>query len=241
MSRDPELEAYLTEAASWDRDRVALIRGSARRAWLVAGMGWITTLLAVAALAALAPLKTDTPYLIRVDRRTGVVDVVPQLRTAATVSPIVTRYLLTHYVSICNRFNLSTAESDYEECGAFQSPALNQAWYARWSPSNPASPLHRYRDGTELTAQVQAVSFLSGAGGLHDLAQVRYTVARRIANGSIATVVPYIATIQYTYVRPSSDPRVRQWNPLGFRIVSVEAVREVAADVASVNGRGGAK
>jgi type IV secretion system protein VirB8 len=230
VARDRELEVYLAEAASWDRDRAAMLRLSARRAWTAAGAGWVATVLAVGALAALAPLKTVAPYVIRVDRRSGVVDVVPELRAGAKVSQVVTRYLLTHYVSICNRFDFSTAESDYQECGAFQSPRLNQAWYARWTASNPASPLNRYRDGTELTAAVRAVSFLSGTGGV-DLAQVRYTVARRTPNGTVAAVVPYIATIQYTYIKPSSDPRVRQWNPLGLRVVGVETVREVAGDL----------
>jgi len=34
------------------------------------------------------------------------------------------RYLLTHYVTVCERFNFSTAESDYEECGAFTPPPV---------------------------------------------------------------------------------------------------------------------
>ena len=45
-----------------------------------------------------------------------------------------TRYFLTHYVTVCERFNFSTAESDYEECGAFHSAQRNQAWYALWNP-----------------------------------------------------------------------------------------------------------
>ena len=47
----------------------------------------------------------------------------------ATPQEAVTRYFLTHYVSVCERFNFSTAESDYEECGAFHSAQRNQAWY----------------------------------------------------------------------------------------------------------------
>lgn len=41
----------------------------------------------------------------------------------------VTRYFLDHYVTICERFNFSTAESDYEECGAYHTAARNQDWY----------------------------------------------------------------------------------------------------------------
>ncbi len=238
MGRDAELEAYLSEAAGWDRDRAEMFRVSARRAWAVAGMGWIATLLALGAVFALTPLKTVRPFLIRVDRSTGVVDVVPELRPGASVPEAVTRYLLTHYVSVCERFNFSTAESDYEECGAFHSPQLNQAWYAKWNPANRSSPLNLYKDGTELTAEVSAVSFLTRANSIQDLAQVRYTVAKRTPSGVLVEVIPYIATLQYTYVTPSSDPKVRQWNPLGFRIVSDQTVRELAADAAPVSVAG---
>ncbi|MGH7058345.1 MAG: VirB8/TrbF family protein, partial [Acetobacteraceae bacterium] len=112
------------------------------------------------------------------------------------------------------------------------------AWYAKWDPANPASPLNRYRDGTELTAQVRAVSFLTRANGIQNLAQVRYTVSRRVPNGAVVAVVPYIATIQYAYVKPSSDPGVRELNPLGFRIVSNEIVREVASHLTPVASGG---
>ena len=68
---------------------------------------------------------------------TGIVDVVPAYDGQATVDEAVTRYFLTHYVTICERFNFSTAESDYEECGAFHAAQRNQAWYALWNANNP--------------------------------------------------------------------------------------------------------
>ena len=91
---------------------------------------------------------------MRVDNATGVVDVVPVYTGHTGVPEAVTRYLLTHYVTVCERFNYATAESDYEECGAFHTAQRNQAWYALWNPTNPASPLNVYKDGTTVRAQV---------------------------------------------------------------------------------------
>jgi len=45
MKPDDALETYLSEAVSWDADRVAMQRRSARQAWWVAGAGWICTLM----------------------------------------------------------------------------------------------------------------------------------------------------------------------------------------------------
>jgi len=227
MGTDPAVEAYLTEAASWDRDRAAAAQRGERRAWVIAGAGWVIAGMAVAAVLALTPLKRVVPFVIRVDNSTGIVDVVPALDGKASVSQTVTRYLLTHYVSVCERFNLSTAESDYAECGSFHTPQLNAAWYAKWNPGNPDSPLNRYKDGTELAVVIQAVSFLDRASHVSDLAQVRYTIRESTGGGS-GHVSQWIATIQYAYVEPSSDPAVRRWNPLGFRIVAFH--RERLAD-----------
>ena len=95
-----------------------------------------------------------------------------------------TRYLLTHYVTVCERFDYATAESDYEECGTFHTAQRNQAWYALWNPNNPASPLNIYEDGTSVRAQVSSVSFFRRSSGVGDLAQVRYVKAKRAAGGA---------------------------------------------------------
>ena len=106
----------------------------------------------------------------------------------------VTRYLLTHYVTVCERFNFATAESDYEECGAFHTAQRNQAWYALWNPTNPASPLNVYKDGTTVRAQVTSVSFFTRASGVADLAQVRYVKAKRAAGSANEETTHWIAT-----------------------------------------------
>ena len=227
MREDRELATYFAEAASWDADRAAQIRRSERIAWGVAGAGWIAAVMASTALLFLTPLKRVEPFVVRVDNSTGVVDVVPVYDGKEGLAETVTRYLLTHYVGICERFNFSTAESDYEECGAFHTPLRNQAWYAAWNPSNPTSPLNVNKDGTTIRAQVKSVSFFKRANGVADLAQVRYLKAKRAGGGLDEQVTHWIASIQYAYTDPSSDPKVRRWNPLGFKITEFRSEPEV--------------
>jgi type IV secretion system protein VirB8 len=179
------------------------------------------------------PLKRVEPFVIRVDNSTGVVDVVPVYTGQAPMPEAFTRYLLTHYVSVCERFNFATAESDYEECGAFHSAQRNQAWYAAWNPTNPASPLNLYKDGTTVRAEVASVSFFERGTGVSDLAQVRYIEAKRAAGSAEEQSTHWIATIQYVYGEPSKDPKVRRWNPLGLKIVDFRAEPEVLSETHS--------
>src|SRR2546423_13657862 len=131
------LTVYYREAASWDADRIARATRDARRAWQVAAAGWVCAVAGAVSLVLLMPLKRVEPFIVRVDNSTGVVDVVPVYTGGTEMNDTVTRYLLTHYISVCERFNFATAESDYEECGAFHAAQRNQAWAALWNSNNP--------------------------------------------------------------------------------------------------------
>ena len=91
------------------------------------------------------------------------------------------------------------------------------------------SPLNRFKDGTSLRIDVQGVTFFTRGTGIRDLAQVRYLKEMRRGNGGDEQRSYWIATVQYAYVAPAKDPRKRQWNPLGLRIVEFRAEAEVVS------------
>lgn len=235
MTRDAALERYFEEAASWDRDRLEeLHRRTQLVGWTAVG-GWTCALAASIALVVVMPLKQVEPYLIRVDNTTGVVDVVPAFVGGVELPESVTRYFLDHYVTVCERFNLATAESDYEECGAFHSAARNQIWSQAWALSNPASPLNVYRDGTVIRSMVSSVTIFSRASGEQDLAQVRYVKARRLGSGE-EVKTHHIATLRYAFAEPAKDVKARRWNPLGFKVLEFNSEPEVQSHSAAVAG-----
>jgi len=224
-------DGYFQESSRWNIDRVAATTRSERCAWRVAVAGWACAVSCAVALLCLMPLKRVDPFVIRVDSSTGVVDVVPGYVAGSGMDQTVSRYFLSHYVTTCERFNYITAESDYEECGAFHAAGRNQVWYSLWQRSNPKSPLNLHRDGSLVRAKVQAVSFLRRSNGMTDLAQVRYLKVELQADGAPSRVMPMIATIQYAYAEPSSDARVRSWNPVGFKVLEFSADPEVGSVV----------
>jgi type IV secretion system protein VirB8 len=230
---DDGAATYFAEAASWDADRNAQREHSVRTAWRVAAAAWVCALASGGALTVLMPLKRVEPYLIRVDSSTGIVDSVPVYDGAGTLDESVTRYFLSHYVSVCERFNASTAESDYVECGAFHTAQRNQIWYSLWKPQNPNSPLNVHRDGSEVRVQIEAVSFFTRSTGVQDLAQVRYSRLEKASPEAQEHATHWIATIHYGYAHPSSDPAVRRWNPLGFRIMEFASESEVPGESAA--------
>lgn len=228
-----ELSAYFREAASWDIDRAAQTVKRERLAWVIAAVAGVCVVALVVAVALMMPLKSVQPYVIRVDNSTGIVDIVPMYAGHAEIGETVARYLLTHYVTVCEGFSFASAERDYEECGAYHTAKRNQEWYALWNQTNPASPLNVNRDGSVVRVQVTAVTFFRKANGLSELAQVRYVKGRRVP-GAAERITHWIATLEYAWVSPSTNPKARQWNPLGWRVTDFHTEPETLADTASM-------
>ena len=228
-----ELEAYFRAAASWDIDRAAQTVQRLRIAWVVAGAGWVCAMALCAAIATMMPLKTTEPYVIRVDNSTGIVDIVPMYAGHAEIWEAVTRYFLSHYITVCERFNPVSVQNDYEECGAFHAMRRNQEWATRWNRVNPDSPLNLYKDGSAVEAKVTAITFFTRASGVNSLAQVRYVKIKKSPAGA-ESVSHWIGTLEYAYASPSRDPKTRQWNPLAFKVIEFQAVAENVADATSL-------
>lgn len=241
MRTEPEVEAYFAAARQWDLDRAQQVQRSARRAWLVAAVACLLAVLAWVAVASLTPLKSVEPFVIRVDNATGIVDVVPVLRGRAEVPEAVTRYFLTQYVQLRERYVASLAEADYEQVGAYHSAAMNQAWAAAWNRNNPDSPLQRNADGSSVRVQVSAVTFLAPASGRGDLAQVRFLTARQAGGQGAEQITHCVATLQYAYGAPSKDDRLRAANPLGFKVLEYRREPELVGNTpnASLTSAGG--
>lgn len=229
MTSDPTLERYLDAAQSWELDRARRAERSAKAAWTVAAFALIVAVLCAVAVAGLTPLKQPVPVVIRVDGSSGVVDVVPVYDGANTDIPeLVTRHLLHGHVTARERYFYGTAEADYELVAAHNSPILNQEWAALWNRANAQSPLNLFKDGTTVRVQIRAVSFLNLGSGRENMAQVRFSKYTRPGGRGDEQVTHWIATIEYAYVKPSSDEKVRSLNPLGFRVVTYQREPEVA-------------
>lgn len=228
MRRDASLENYLHEAQSWELDRARQAERSTRIAWAVATSAALIAVLAVAAVSGLTPLKEPVPVLIRVDRSSGIVDIVPAYEGTTDIEQVVTRNLLQNYVIARERYFYGTAEADYELVASQNSPRLNQEWAALWAADNPASPLTVYKDGTSIRAQVRSVTFLKLESGKDKLAQVRFTRSTRAGGTGDEQTSHWVSTIEFAYVPPSADNKTRSLNPLGFRVVEYRREPEVA-------------
>lgn len=218
----PDLKAYLAEAHSWDRDRLAAAYRSRRLAWSLAAVSAALAGVAVAGVAALTPLKTVEPYVVRVDRTTGAVEVLRGLSAAAPLSydEAVTKSFLATYVRAREGWLPQAAEANFRQVSIMSTPEEQQRWALAYRPTNAASPQVVYGPAADVQVSVRAISFVAPG-----VANVRFH--RTIRRGGQSEDSDWIATAAFAYTKAPMGESDRLRNPLGFQVSSYRADPEV--------------
>ncbi|MEO8112764.1 MAG: VirB8/TrbF family protein [Phenylobacterium sp.] len=218
----PDLKAYFAEARSWDQDRLRSATRSRRLAWAVAASASGLAAVAVGAVAILTPLKTVEPYVVRVDRATGAVEVMTGLKGGKdlTYEEAVTKSFLATYVRARESWLTPAAEANFRQVSIMSTPEEQQRWADIFRPSNPASPQVAYGPAAEAQVSVRAISFVAPK-----VASVRFH--RTLRQGGQVTDSDWIATVAFAYAKAPMAEADRLRNPLGFQVSSYRADPEV--------------
>ncbi|WP_312162717.1 VirB8/TrbF family protein [Phenylobacterium sp.] len=218
MSQPRDLKAYYDEAKSWNADWARSIERSRRFAWIVAGCAGVVATVAVGAVAALAPLKTVEPFVVRVDRATGAVDVMTALRSEKPLSydEAVTKHFVAQYVRAREGWLAPAAEANFRQVSIMSTPAEQQRWGDAFRPTNPQSPQVIYGPAGEAQVDIRAISFVADG-----VASVRFH--RTVRQGPQVAESDWIATVAFAYTKAPMAEGDRLKNPLGFQVTSYRA------------------
>lgn len=217
-----DLKAYFQEARSWERNELGAARRSKRLAWTVAAGACLVAVVAVGAVAALAPLKTVEPFVVRVDQSTGAVDVMTGLKGTdhLTYDEAVSKYFLALYVRTREGWLPQSAEQNFRQVAIMSAPPEQQRWADDFRPNNAQSPQVLWGDNGVSLIDVRAISFVSPK-----VANVRFHRILRLAQQT--TESDWIATIAFTYTKAPLAEADRLRNPLGFQVISYRSDPEV--------------
>jgi len=218
----PDLKAYFAEARTWDHDRLAAAYRSRRLAWVIAGLAGGLAAAAVAAIATLTPLKTVEPYVVRVDRTTGAVDVLRGLSGPQPMSydEAVTKSFLATYVRARESWLPPAAEANFRQVSIMSTAEEQQRWALAFRPTNPASPQVAYGPAADAQVAIRAITFVAPG-----VANVRFH--RAVRRGGQLEESDWIATAAFAYTKAPMGEADRLRNPLGFQVSSYRADPEV--------------
>jgi len=208
--------AVFHEALDWEAARALDLERAARRAWGVAGTAVFLTLLSWAALVLLLPLKQTVPFVIRVDRATGIPDIITTVQDQRIdYDDAIDKYWLVQYVRARETYDWYTLQKDYDTVGLLSAPAVGAEYAKRFEG---AEALDR-KWGNSIRATVEIVSVVPTVKGT---ATVRFRkTTKRVADPGPGEVASWVATLAYAYRNPSKiKESQRLVNPFGFQVLS---------------------
>lgn len=209
------LKNYLEESRGLERDYMAEVLRSRLVAWRLA-IG-ASSLLAVALLALLflTPLKTNTPYVLRVDNATGHVEVLTTLRESeSSYGEVVDSYFLNQYVLNREGYDYNTIQNAYNTTALLSDPEVQREYYALFEGAKARDTL--LKDRAKIVVQVRSITPTPETG----TAVVRFSTQLKHSNGSVEPLHNWIATTSYTYKNATMSSMDRRINPLGFQVTS---------------------
>lgn len=222
MVEAEDLKAYFERARRWEQDELRSALRSRRLAWTIALIASIGMIISVVAVAALAPLKTVEPFLVRVDDSTGIVDTVASLRDVPEfLDDAMARYFIAKYVRTRESYSRATAEENHRVVSTMSTPDVQQA-YTNWiSGNNPVSPQNIYGPSGVVSIQIRSVQLVRPG-----LASVRYMQIAEYQQSR--TTRHYIATVVYE-VLPEAQLTIQQRliNPVAFAVTEYRTDPEV--------------
>jgi type IV secretory pathway component VirB8 len=205
------------EAINWESSRVLTVEKSERRAWRVAMFSVGVTVLAIAAITMMMPLKESVPYVIRVDNTTGVPDIMTAITDkAVTGDEVMDKYWLAQYVRARETYDWYTLQRDYNTVGLLSSQNVG-AGYAQLFEGKDALD-KQY--GKSVRATVEIISVVPTGKNTGTVRFIK-TTKRADQEGAPGTSTKWVATVAYEYrntalIRESA----RLVNPFGFQVLS---------------------
>ncbi|WP_196793139.1 virB8 family protein [Bartonella vinsonii] len=215
------LKEYIKEARSFDIDRMHGMRVRMKIAIALTVLFGLMTIALALAVAALTPLKTVEPFVIRVDNSTGIVDTVSALKDSPNnYDEAITRYFAAKYVRAREGFQASEAENNFSLVSLLSSPAEQNRFATWYAGNNPESPQNIYQNMI-VTVTIKSISFLS-----KDLIQVRYYKTLRELNGK-ENISHWVSILNFSYINAQISTTDRLINPLGFQVSEYRTDPEV--------------
>ncbi len=210
-----DLEKYLKETQTWETDKVQEIIKSRKTAWIIAICSFIVACMAVLAVAALTPLKTVQPFVIRVDNATGIVDVVESLKDGkANYDEVLNKYFAQLYVRYREGYSKDLAAEYYNNVGLMSVLPEQQKYAEFFNPKNPLSPLNVYGQYKKVKVDIYGITFINPK-----IALVRYAKKVEETGSTKTEVTHYTATIKFKYIsKGNMTDKQRFINPLGFQV-----------------------
>ncbi|MPR10162.1 virB8 family protein [Microvirga tunisiensis] len=189
-----------------------------------------TSLVSLAALIVVLPLKESKPFVVMVDKTTGEAEKIVQVRPATLQQQeAVLQAELVSYVTDRETYDPADNRTRIQEVRARSFNNAEQTLVDLWRSDSPQYPPKVYGSDTRVLVKVKSVTpFASDGRNTVDSARVRITKSRE-EMGRNTVQRSYIVTVGYEFKPQEGTTLEAVWsNPLGFRVLSYRIDAEAA-------------
>lgn len=220
---NPENQA---KVKSWFQDKYQFVLVQRNILAIFTILSLFTSLMAVFAVQRLAPLKTVEPFVIQIDERSGVTQVVEtSAKESLKENVAVDNFFLWRYVRARENYDRASLPYNWETVRVLSEPNTFGGYSASMSPQNTDGPMTRLGDVGMRTVSNANITHLQSAT-TNKYARVDFTVVES-RRGTEVAKFRATAKIEYAYYNNLELVQAdRLQNPLGFLVVNYQLEEE---------------
>lgn len=209
---------------SYESDREYMFKRSEKRAWIIAGISIFLLIISWLILVIILPLKEVTPYVIQVNEKTGIPDVITVVdQEQLQANEALDKYFVNIYIQTRESYTYQTIQNTYIETQLYSSEKVKNEYLNLMN--RPDSPDQIIKTGT-ISVKVNSII-------LEDMSNVdiKMATARIVKTYTTERNEVYqrnfIVKLSYEY-EPAQKLKLsyRLENPLGFSVTSYQIVEE---------------
>jgi type IV secretion system protein VirB8 len=209
---------------SWFQDKYQFVLVQRNFLALITLVSLLGSVVTGYAVLSLTPLKTVEPFVIQIEERSGITQLVePMDREKLGGKEALDNYFLWQYVRARETYHPADQRRNWEITRVMSNAEVFSKFLEDSSPSNPKSA--RSILGALGTRTISEPTFVYLNDPEKNVVQVRFVVEENFKQAK--TRYPKIATITYDFFNLELTRAQRMLNPLGFQVTSYRLDEEV--------------
>lgn len=205
----------------------------------------VLAVLTLAALAAsvlcvffvmrVAKAKTVEPYVVQIDDKTGIVQLVePIKRNEYAANEMIDRYFIAQYITGRESYNVSILRYNYNMVRVMSAVSVFNEFSRNASPNNPVSAAALLKNEGMRGVRIKSIAYIQNppipnsrdATTPTKIIQARVELRDTRASGQDVSE-NFVITISFEYAKLQLNEEERLLNPLGFTVTQYQIQREI--------------
>lgn len=216
----------MIEGADWYQDRYEAVKIERNRYLLLLVISLIALMISLLANFMLFPLKTAVPYVVQIDKTTGITTVLEPVNTRSLKQQeAITTYFLFKYLNARMSYDYVFRKDSANTVRALSAVPVYRQYVQEIDSTNQNSPSRQYKNNATISVHIESFSF-----PYPDIAQLHFYTEVHPMNGMVDTKSTrqyWLASIKFTYQDISLSLNDREYiNPLGFLVTSFQLTQE---------------